>query len=290
MLDYRPSLTSRAAAIAKAGETVELTEGVGLFSATSTSSPLALFLDPVAIIVFQGEMEVTIGSAILTYRPGQSFVGSIAMPVTGRLTQATTAEPYLAISLSLARETLADLLAEAPQVMAQQGKCYALGPVPEGIPEACDRLLSLQSDDDRTILGPMIRREILWRLLRGPQAPALHQIVAADPRLAQVRRALGWIREHLSETVPIRDMASCAGMSEASFRRHFKAATGMSPLTYQKTLRLQAARRAILGGTEIARAGFDVGYVSPSQFSREYARLFGLPPSRDRAQVLAGQA
>ncbi|MBF9034940.1 helix-turn-helix domain-containing protein [Rhodobacterales bacterium HKCCE2091] len=291
MTDHATRLAARAAALAKPGETVPLIEDVGLFSAISTESRLALFYEPVAVIVLQGEMEVTIGSAVLNYAPGTCFVGSIDLPVTGRITRAGPEAPYLALSIALRRDALADLLAEAPQVIPERGKCYALGPMPDQLPQACERLLALQdAPGDAPVLGPMIRREILFRLLRGPQAAALHQVLASDPKLTQVRRALTWIRTHLDESVPVHDMATCAGMSDASFHRHFRAATGMSPLQYQKTLRLQAARRAILAGSEVARAAFAVGYESPSQFSREYARMFGLAPSKDAKRLLGADS
>ncbi len=289
MTDALSRLATAAAALAVPGESLPLLEGVSLFSAQSTESPMALFYEPMAIIVLQGEMEVTIGQAVLDYAPGTCFVGSIDLPVTGRITRASREQPYLALSVTLGREALADLLAEAPQMTPERGKCYAFGPVPEGLFEACARLLALQeAPQDLPVIGPMIRREMLYRLLRGPQAPALHQIVASDPKLAQVRRALSWIRSHLDESVPVHDMATCAGMSEPSFRRHFRAATGMSPLQYQKALRLQAARRSILAGAEIARAAYAVGYESSSQFSREYARMFGLSPSKDLKRLRGG--
>lgn len=287
MSDDLSALAERAAALAVPGESVPMLEGVTLFSASSTEIPMAMFYEPMACIVLQGEMEVTIGQAVLDYAPGTCFVGSIDLPVTGRITRASVDRPYLAISVTLSRDALADLLADAPQVVAERGKCYAFGPVPEGLLDACDRLLSLQaSPEDVAVMGPMIRREMLYRLLRGPQAAALHRIVASDPKLAQVRRALTWIRDHIAQSVPVHDMATCAGMSDATFHRHFRAATGMSPLQYQKALRLQAARRAILAGTGVARAAFAVGYESPSQFSREYSRMFGVAPSRDVRQLL----
>ena len=284
-------LLARAAALAQPEGSVPLLDGVTLFSTRQANVPMAMFYEPMACIVLQGEMEVTIGQTVLDYAPGTCFVGSIDLPVTGRITSASPDCPYLALSVTLGRDALADLLAEAPQVSAERGKCYAFGPVPEGLLDACDRLLALSdAPEDMPVLGPMIRREILYRLLRGPQAAALHQIVASDPKLAQVRRALNWIRTHLDESVPVGDMANCAGMSDASFHRHFRAATGMSPLQYQKTLRLQAARRAILAGTEVARAAFDVGYESPSQFSREYARMFGLAPTKDMKRLMQVEA
>nr|WP_236638019.1 AraC family transcriptional regulator [Mangrovicoccus ximenensis] len=134
-------------------------------------------------------------------------------------------------------------------------------------------------------MGPMLRRELLYRLLRGPHGPALLQAVASDPRIRQVRRAIDWIRSHVAETVPVAELASCAGMAEATFRRHFRVATGMSPVQFQKILRLQAARRLLLSGRDVIRTAHAVGYESASQFSRDYSRTFGRPPSQEARQL-----
>ncbi|WP_319498813.1 AraC family transcriptional regulator [uncultured Cohaesibacter sp.] len=263
----------------------EILAGVELFAATSTQPTMSELYAPMASIVIQGTMEVTIGQTVLHYDPGSCFIGSIDLPITSRITSASPEQPYLALNLMLEQDSLADLIAEAIDLEPEQGKCYALGPASLDLLDACARLLKLPaSPEDLPVMGPLIRREILYRLLRGPQGGAIHQIVLSDPRIQQIRRALNWIRTNLDKSVPIEDMASCAGMSQPSFRRHFRTATGMSPLQYQKTLRLQAARRSILAGAEVSRAAFAVGYESPSQFSREYSRMFGVPPSRDASR------
>ncbi|MCJ1962115.1 AraC family transcriptional regulator [Novosphingobium mangrovi (ex Hu et al. 2023)] len=286
--DFLDRLCGRARLLAQPDVTLEIIEGVSLFAASDPGRALARLYGPMASLVLQGRMEVTIGANALTYSPGSCFVGSIDLPVTGRIIEASPARPYMAIMVALDRETLADLTTQAGEIAPERTKCFALGPAPEGLLEACLRLLDLQAAErqaDMAVLGPLVRREILYRMLQGPQSSAVHQLLASDPRIAQVRRAITWIRGHLDERVPIQDMASCARMSEASFRRHFRQATGMSPLQYQKTLRLQAARRAILSGSEVAKAAFAVGYESASQFSREYARLFGLPPAQDAKRL-----
>ncbi|MBL0914461.1 MAG: helix-turn-helix domain-containing protein [Sphingopyxis sp.] len=140
-----------------------------------------------------------------------------------------------------------------------------------------------------TMLAPMREREILYRLLQGPLGHQLCAIAQEDSRLSRVRRAILWMHEHFDKMLPTATLAEIAGMSTASFHRHFKAATAMSPLQFQKTLRLHAARRLLAGGSEASRAAYSVGYESASQFSREYARAFGLPPSRD-AERLRGMA
>lgn len=291
MQEYLSEICVEAAKIARPGESVEILPGVDLFTTTTTNNTMSELYGPMASIVLQGAMEVTIGQNVLRYDPGTCFVGSIDLPITGRITDASEARPYIAVTIALERDSLADLLADALEAEPESGKCYALGPASADLLDTCRRLLRLATaPDDIPVMGPMLRREILYRLLRGPQAAALHQIVVADPKIQQVRRALTWIRNNLDQSVPVGDMANCAGMSQPSFRRHFRTATGMSPLQYQKTLRLQTARKAILSGTEVARAAFAVGYESPSQFSREYARMFGLPPSRDARRLSGGEA
>ncbi|MBC06862.1 AraC family transcriptional regulator [Thalassospira sp.] len=288
MQEKLQQLCSQAREIAKPGQFVNILDGFDLYAVTEAGAPVVTLYEPVACIVLQGSMEVIVGDSILHYAPGSCFVGSIDLPVAGQITKASLDEPYMAISIALHRDHLADLVAQAPDVDPDARKGFAVGPAPDALFDACQRLLALKhAPEDVAVMGALLEKEILYRLLRGPQAAALHQIVASDPKIAQVRRALNWIRNNIDQSVPIGDMANCAGMSPASFRRHFRNATGMSPLQYQKTLRLQAARRAILAGAEVGRAAFDVGYESASQFSREYTRLFGLAPSYDAKRLQA---
>jgi len=138
------------------------------------------------------------------------------------------------------------------------------------------------------ILAPLVEREILYRLMQGPQAGLLRQIARSDSRLSQIRRALAWIRTHFDQPLRIEQVADVAGMSLSTFHRHFKAATAMSPLQYQKIIRLQQARRLlVIENHEATEVAYSVGYKSPSQFTREYARQFGSPPARDAARLRA---
>jgi transcriptional regulator GlxA family with amidase domain len=158
-------------------------------------------------------------------------------------------------------------------------------------PELTDAWLRLARLLDRpqdiAVLAPMLEREILYRLLQGQQGAILRQIACNESRVSRVRRAIGWIREHFDEPLRVPHLADLSGMSPAAFHRHFKAVTAMSPLQFQKSLRLQHARQLLIAEPDAARAGYAVGYESASQFSREYARLFGAPPARD-AQRLRG--
>jgi transcriptional regulator GlxA family with amidase domain len=146
----------------------------------------------------------------------------------------------------------------------------------------------IERPGDIPILAPMIEREILYRLMQGPQAGLLRQIARSDSRLSQIRRALAWIRTLFDQPLRVEDVADVAGMSLSTFHRHFKVATAMSPLQYQKMIRLQQARRLlVIENHEATEVAYSVGYESPSQFTREYAGQFGLPPARDAARLRA---
>jgi transcriptional regulator GlxA family with amidase domain len=163
---------------------------------------------------------------------------------------------------------------------------FGVGAVTPDLLDAWLRLLRLlDAPADVPVLAPLFEREILYRLLQGPQGAVLRQIALADSRLSQIRRAIAWIRDNFDRPMRVEALAEISGMSAASFHRHFKSATAMSPLQYQKTLRLQQARRLLIANQDASQAGFAVGYESASQFSREYARLFGSPPMRDAVRL-----
>ncbi len=151
--------------------------------------------------------------------------------------------------------------------------------------DAVVRLLRLvDQPDDAPVLAPLVQREILWRLLRSPQGAAVRDIGLADSSLSHVARVIRWIRDHYTEPFRVEELAAMAGMSTSAFHRHFRTVTELTPIQYQKKIRLQEARLRVVGlGEDVTSAGYAVGYDSPSQFSREYRREFGAPPSRDRA-------
>lgn len=248
---------------------------------------------PVTCLVLQGTKHVSIGDAVLQYDSASCFVASLDLPATGRVLCASPDRPYLAVGLALDREVLAELIASLPPGSIDHAgpsrterPGFALGAVTADLLEAWAGLLALlDRPDDIPALAPAREREVLYRLLRGPLGGQLCQMAQEDGRLARIRRAMRWIREHYDETLPTARLADLAGMSVASFHRHFRAATAMSPLQYQKTLRLQAARRLLASGMAASRAAYSVGYASASQFSREYGRSFGLPPSRDAERL-----
>ncbi|MEF2071762.1 AraC family transcriptional regulator [Consotaella aegiceratis] len=259
--------------------------GLALHGATRPTAPSRGLYQPAMCLVLQGAKLVSIGDRTMRYDPASYFVASVELPARGCISEASPEHPYLAVSMTLDRTVLSDLLCDTPSLArAESGGTAGFGvnAVTPGLLGAMGRLLGLlDTPDDVPVLAPLIKREILFRLLQNDEGGLLRQIARSDSRLSRIHRAIGWIRAHFDAPLEIDHLAALAGMSRASFHRHFKAATAMSPLQFQKSLRLQEARRLLLSETDAQHTAFRVGYQSSSQFSREYARMFGLPPVRD---------
>jgi AraC-like DNA-binding protein len=258
--------------------------GLVLASIDAPTQPVHHLYEPVFAVVAQGTKRAVLGEKLFEYRAGQYLLVSVDLPITGHVAEASVAAPFLAAGLMLKPAAIASLLLEAAAGVAA-GNTAGLG-VSELTHELLDPLVRLlrllDHPRDAAVLAPMAEREILWRLLCGEQGAMLRQIGLADSRLSQVSHAIGWIRKHYAEPLRIDHLASLAAMSTSSLHRHFRAVTSMSPLQYQKQIRLQEARARLLAESgDVAAIGFGVGYDSPSQFSREYSRLFGVPPGRD---------
>ncbi|WP_240198054.1 AraC family transcriptional regulator [Novosphingobium sp. P6W] len=260
---------------------------LGLGVSSQSSTPVSTVYEPMICLVLQGAKQVMIGDRVLRYDAASCFVTSLELPATGCVMEASDAQPYVVTSLALERTVLSDLLAQLPSAPPTPPAAgFGVAPVTSELLDAWDQLLALlDTPADIPILGPAREREVLYRLLQGNHGPMLRQVGREDSRLSRIRRAIECIRRQFDQPLPTGDLAGIAGMSIPSFHRHFKAVTGMSPLQYQKTLRLQAARRLLATSHDAARTAFAVGYESASQFSREYARQFGAPPSRDAARM-----
>ncbi len=272
------------------GRTPTAVPRLGLMMATERTSYSPGIYEPMLCLVLQGAKEVMIGERLLRYDPAGYFVASLELPASARIVEASPEKPYIATALALDRETLAALLPDcpAPQPVGDIA-AFGVSPVTPPLLDAWARLLGLlDTPRDIPVLAPLIECEILYRLLQGPQGAVLRHIASADSRLSQVRQAIAWLRANFDRPIRIEALAGQAGMSAASFHRHFKAATAMSPLQYQKRLRLEQARRLLMADADAARAAYRVGYESASQFSREYARLFGAPPARDALRLKRG--
>jgi AraC-like DNA-binding protein len=242
--------------------------------------------EPMLHLVLQGSKSLSIGDHVLQFEPATYFVVPVDIPAIGQIRSEKSGSPYLALSLTLDPAVIAAMLADHDQASLQQVPDFLVSAATPELVDAWLRMMRLVDRPDETaMLAPMIEREILFRVLQGPQGDMLRQIARTDSRLSQVRRAIDWIREHYTEPFRVEPLAAMTGMSVAAFYRHFKAITAMTPIQYQKKLRLRQARRLLLfEPRDAASIAFSVGYESASQFSREYARMFGLPPVRDVAR------
>jgi AraC-like DNA-binding protein len=242
---------------------------------------------PMLHLVLQGAKTLSIGDQLLKYEAATYFLVPVDVPATGQIRQGGPGRPYLAISLTLDPRIIAGLVQdEVEDSVPAKSPGFSGVPASEEMMDAWLRLMRLIDRPlEAAVLAPMIEREILFRALQGPLGGVLRDMARPDGRLSQIRRAIHWIREHYTEAFRVEQIAAMADMSVAAFYRHFKSITAMTPIQYQKRLRLLRARWLLLfEPRDAASVAFSVGYESASQFNREYARLFGLPPGRDIAR------
>ncbi|WOD13248.1 AraC family transcriptional regulator [Pseudomonas sp. NyZ704] len=247
---------------------------------------------PMLHLVLQGSKTLTIGEQVFRYTAGSYFLVPVDVPATGEIHPGGPGLPYLAISLTLDPNVIATLLGdEDKRGSAPTSSRFAALAASSEMIDAWLRMLRLiDHQHEAAVLAPMIEREILFRALQGPLEGILREIARPEGRLAQIRRATAWIREHYTEPFRVEPLAAMTDMSVAAFYRHFKSITAMTPIQYQKRLRLLRARWLLLFDPRDATSiAYSVGYESASQFSREYARLFGMPPAQDAARFRSPQ-
>jgi AraC-like DNA-binding protein len=247
--------------------------------------------EPLLVVMAQGGKRLLLGEQVYEYRAGEILVVTAHLPVTGNYIDTDERTPSLAMGLVLRPAAIAALVLQAGQSArgAAARSAIATGVADTDLLDAAARMLRLlEHPADAPVLAPLVEQEILWRLLTGPQGSVARQIGLADSELAHVSRAIGWIRDNYAEPLRIEDLARLSGMSASAFHRHFRSVTAMSPLQFQKRIRLQQARSMLVAHPgDVAGIGHLVGYDSPSQFNREYRRLFGAPPGRDTAKLRA---
>ncbi|MFI6080798.1 AraC family transcriptional regulator N-terminal domain-containing protein [Streptomyces sp. NPDC051217] len=264
-------------------------ENIAVFSTERVTEPLGTINEPMIALTAQGAKRSVLNDRIFDYYSGSYLVATVDLPLTSQITRAVPTEPYLGLGVPLEPAIIAQLLLEGDPAVVRpyHGPGIATSNADDSLLDALVRLLRLLDEPrDLPVLAPDVRREIHWRLLNGPQAALVGQIGLADSRTTLVARAIAWIKTHYDQVIRIEDLADEVSMSVSSLNRHFRAVTAMSPLQYQKQLRLQKARIQLLTTPhEVAAIGYAVGYESPSQFSREYRRMFGAPPSQDAARL-----
>jgi AraC-like DNA-binding protein len=264
-----------------------------LLSKVTTSAPDYSLTEPLLVVLTKGVKRLLLGEEVFEYRAGECLVVTADLPVTGHFIDASPRTPALGMALTLRPTAIAPLVLEAP--MDRRARtiadppAIATGPASAELLDAVARLVRLiDHPADAHVLAPLIEREILWRLLTGPHAHVIRQIGLADSGLTYVSRAIRWIRDNYAEPMRIADLADMAAMSPSAFHRRFRAVTAMSPLQFQKCIRLQEARSLLVGRPgDVAGVGHLVGYDSPTQFSREYRRMFGAPPGQDASRLRA---
>jgi AraC-like DNA-binding protein len=289
LMDAIAELRALIARHARPDETTAI-EGVLLSAAGRPGEPRASTSGTVMAVIAQGAKRLAIGDRVYDYGPGQYLVASVDLPITGHYTHASPDEPALGFGLILRPSAIAPLVLDAAAAPAPAGMGVA-----DASPELLDAVVRmvrlLDSPGDRDILAPMIEREILWRLINGPVGQSVRQIGLADSSLTHVSRAVRRITQQYDKPFRVEDLARSCGMSTSAFHRTFHAVTALSPIQFQKQIRLQKSRLLLLTGAhDVATVGYRVGYDSTSQFSREYRRQFGLPPGRDAARLRAGAA
>ncbi|RKT14320.1 AraC-like DNA-binding protein [Paraburkholderia sp. RAU2J] len=287
-MDHLNELRALVESHGQEGPTETDVDGLTLYVETDLSVTTYVVHRPVLALILGGAKRTVLGGRVFDIEPGDYVAVSVDLPATGQVTQ----PPYSAVTLDLDLGLVASLI-EEESAISRWGAAAGVE-VNRAEPDLLDamwRLVRLlDRPQDIAVLAPMIRREVFWRILQSPCGPMVRQIALGDSRLSQVSRAITWLRTNFAETMRVERLAALAGMSPASFHRHFKAATAMSPLQYQKQIRLQTARARLLAQQgDVAGVGFSVGYESPSQFSREYARQFGVPPARDAARFREAQ-
>lgn len=249
---------------------------------------LSAVYDPMVNLILQGGKTMTIGGKTLHYDPASYFIMSVDLPAVGTVRQGGPDKPYLAVSLSLDPVIVATLLSDTGGAgSTSQREGFSVASVTPDLLDAWLRMLRLMDHPmDIPALAPVYEREILYRVLQGPNGWLLRDIATPDTALSRVRRSIDLIRAHSTQTLHVEELASAAALSVSAFHRHFKAVTAMSPLQFQKRLRLMQARSLLVSGAQGAsHVAYEVGYQSASQFSREYARFFGRSPAKDAAQL-----
>ena len=264
--------------------------GLSLFRREEPTGPISGMYEPSICLMAQGAKRVLLGDDSFVYDAHHYLITSVHLPTVVQIIRASREKPCLGLMLKLDQREISQLMADSnlpPPRTQQSSRGMATGEVTLPLLTAFHRLIDLLAEPkDIPILAPIIQREIIYRLLVGDQGARLRQIASAGSQSHQMARAIDWLKGNFTQPLRIDDLAAEVSMSSSTFHHHFRSMTALSPLQYQKQLRLHEARRLMLADRlDAATAAFQVGYESPSQFSREYNRLFGAPPLRDIANL-----
>ena len=262
-------------------------KSMSLFSKSKSSSCDANIYKPSLIVTLQGEKQLHIFGETVTFRPGDCLITAVDMPLLSNIISATKEDPYLCVIFELDTDAAADLITEleipTSEPPSKENHAISITSVTDDVLDIIKRSLSLlDTPKDIPVIYPMLERELIYRLLTSEQGLRLKHSCVLDSSSHKIARAIKHLNEHYKEAIRVEDLAALVNMSVSSMHSHFKAVTTLTPLQYQKQLRLQEARRLIVRTNDISSSAYQVGYESASQFSRDYSRLFGLPPSQDK--------
>jgi AraC-like DNA-binding protein len=290
MQSNRDELVERMARILPEDRILEVFPGLFLARSSQPTEMMHSVFKPAFCVIAQGSKQVLLGEEVFRYDPGHYLISTVDLPIVSQVVEAATEQPYLSFRLNLDASLVASVMMESGIELKKSDasvKAMDVSSIDANLLDAVVRLARLlDTPGEMQILAPLIIREIVYRLLRGEQGARLSHLLASGGDTRRISRAVEQLRENFDQPLKIETIARELGMSVSGFHHHFKSVTAMSPLQFQKQIRLQEARRLMLGeDLDAASAGFRVGYEDPSYFSRDYKKLFGSPPQRDIARL-----
>jgi AraC-like DNA-binding protein len=286
----REELIERMIRLAPENSLVEVFPGIFIYQSSKPTESQISVLKPAFCVIAQGSKDVLLNDDLFHYDSGHYLISTLDLPIVSNVVEASEEKPYLNLRIDLDPALVAAVMLESGIETKKSGtgvKAMDVSPVDADLLEAVVKLVKLfDTPDEMKFLAPLIIREIIYRLLKGKQSARLSQLITTEGDAQRISRVVKQIRENIDRPLKIEDTAREIGMSVSGFHQHFKSVTAMSPLQFQKQIRLQEARRLMLGeNMDVAIASFRVGYDDPSYFSREYKKLFGIPPHRDIAKL-----
>lgn len=285
----RTELIERMTRVVTENKAIEVFPGLFMGRSSKLTDKLHSVFTPAFCVIAQGSKQMLLGGEVLNYDSGRYLISTVDVPIVSRVSEASEEKPYLSFRLNLNTSVVASMLMESGIETKKSASVKAMdvSSIDADLLDAVVRLARLlDTPDEIKILAPLIIREIIYRLLKGEQGARLGHLLASTGDTKRISEAIRQLRENLDQPLVIENMAREVGMSVSGFHHHFKSVTAMSPLQFQKQIRLQEARRLMFGeDLDAANAGFRVGYEDPSHFSRDYKKLFGAPPQRDIAKL-----